>query len=245
MISLINIHKSFNGLKVLDSLSLEIQTGETMLILGRSGCGKSVLLKIILRLIIFEGGKIIVDNIDTSDFSEEEMIPIRKRIGMLFQGAALFDSMTVGKNLAYPLIENTDLDLVEINQRIKDMLRFIEMDGTEDKMPSELSGGMKKRVALARAMIMHPDYIFYDEPTTGLDPITANTINDLIIRTQKKYNITSIVVTHDLASAFKVGNRFSFIHDGKICFTGTKEEFRNNKQKAIQSFLSDALWKTI
>ncbi|MBN2541608.1 ATP-binding cassette domain-containing protein [bacterium] len=245
MIQLQNINKSFNGLKVLDSLSLEISTGETMLVLGRSGCGKSVLLKIILRLILFDAGKIIVDETDTSDFTEEEMIPVRKKIGMLFQGAALFDSMTVGQNLAYPLVEHTKFSSDEINERVKEMLRFVEMDGTEEKMPSELSGGMKKRVALARAMIMHPDYLFYDEPTTGLDPITANTINDLIIRTQKKYNVTSIVVTHDLVSAFKVGNRFSFIHDGKICFTGSKEEFLNNKQEAIKSFLSDALWKTI
>lgn len=245
MIELYDIHKSFNGLEVLNSLTLAIQSGETMLILGRSGCGKSVLLKIILRLIAQDTGRIIIDGENTTDYSEDQMLHVRKKIGMLFQGAALFDSMTVAQNLAYPLIEHTECPFSEISTRVDEILHFVEMDGTQFKLPSELSGGMKKRVALARAMIMKPKYIFYDEPTTGLDPITANTINDLIIRTQEEYNVTSIIVTHDLASAFRVGNRFSFIHEGKILCTGTKNEIINNELKPIQNFLRDALWKTI
>jgi len=243
MIELQNLYKSFDGLPVLRGVDLRIETGETMLILGQSGSGKSVTLKLILRLIEPDDGRIIIDDDDITDFSESRMMSVRKRIGMLFQGSALFDSMTVWENLGYPLREHTDLGFEEIDDRIREVLGFVAMDGVENKMPAELSGGMKKRIALARAIIMKPDYIFYDEPTTGLDPITASTINDLIVQSQKEYGITSVVVTHDLVSAFYVGDRFSFLHDGKIVFVGDKDGIRNTNIEAIRAFLKEAEWK--
>jgi phospholipid/cholesterol/gamma-HCH transport system ATP-binding protein len=243
MIELRNVKKSFAGNTVLDGIDLEIRKGETILILGKSGSGKSVTLKLILSLLQIDSGSIKIDGIETTELSEKEMMPFRKRIGMLFQGAALFDSMTVWENLAYPLREHTKVTLREIDDRICELLSFVNLSGTENKTPGELSGGMKKRIALARAMIMKPDYIFYDEPTTGLDPITASKINELIVRTQEEYGITQVVVTHDMVSAFYVGDRFSFLHDGKIIFIGTPEEIRSCDNKHISEFLKDAQWK--
>ncbi len=244
MIELKNIERSFDGKRVLHDISLKIPTNKTVIIMGRSGVGKSVLLKLILRILPLESGRIFIDGIDTTDFSEEQMLPVRKKIGMLFQGGALFDSMNVWQNLAYPLLEHTDMLTDEVNERITEMLNFIDMTGTKNKTPSELSGGMKKRVALARAMIMNPDYVFYDEPTTGLDPITSQKINDLIIRTKEEYNVTSIVVTHEISSALYVGDIFAFLHAGEILFYGTKEEILKSNIKVINQFLEDASWTT-
>ena len=243
MIKLKNIQKSFDGNIVLEDINLEIKTGETLLILGQSGSGKSVTLKLILRLLEPDFGSIIIDDEDTTLYSERKMMQIRKKIGMLFQGAALFDSMTVWENLAYPLREHTDLSIEEIDVEVQRVLGFVNMLDTDNKIPSELSGGMKKRIGLARAMITRPDYIFYDEPTTGLDPITAARINDLIVRSQEEYGVTSIVVTHDLVSAFYVGDRFSFLNEGKIIFVGSADEIRQNEHPAIQNFLREAQWK--
>ncbi len=243
MISLKNISKSFDGSRVLEKLTVEIRTGETFVIMGKSGCGKSVMLKIILRLLIPDEGSIFIDGVDTTNFDEDAMMPFRRKIGMLFQGAALFDSMNVWQNLAFPLFEHTETPEDEIADKIAELLSFVGLDGSQDKMPSELSGGMKKRVALARAMITEPSYVFFDEPTTGLDPVTSGKINDLIIRTRERFGVTSIVVTHDLVSAMKVGTRFAFIDDGKIAFEGTRSELLSSSNPELREFLKDAEWQ--
>ena len=237
MIELYDIHKSFGDNQVLRGLTLTINEGQTMVVLGRSGCGKSVLLKIILGLLKRDEGAIIVDGEKISDYDEDKMMEVRKKFGMLFQSNALFDSLTVGENVAYPLREHTKLADSEIKEKVVEKLSFVEMQGTENLMPSELSGGMKKRVALARAMAMEPKYLLFDEPTTGLDPITAKTINELIRRTQKELEVTSVVVTHDLSSAYFVGDKLALIQDGVILTSGTANQIKESKNQFLQEFL--------
>jgi len=238
MIELYDIHKSFGDNQVLRGLTLTINEGQTMVVLGRSGCGKSVLVKIILGLLKKDKGAIIVDGENISAYDEEQMMEVRKKFGMLFQSNALFDSLTVGENVAYPLREHTKLSDSEIKEKVAEKLSFVEMRGTEALMPSELSGGMKKRVALARAMAMEPKYLLFDEPTTGLDPITAKTINELIRRTQKELKVTSVVVTHDLNSAYFVGDRLALIQDGVILTSGTVKQIKESKNQFLQEFLT-------
>jgi len=228
---------------VLNGLDLDIPDRETLVVMGKSGCGKSVLLKIILRLIFPDEGGIFIDGVDTSLFDEKQIMPFRKNIGMLFQGAALFDSMTVWENLAFPLYEHTEISAEEIDDKIGRTLDFVSMDGTQAKFPSELSGGMKKRVALARALILTPDYVFFDEPTTGLDPVTSRLINQLVIKTREEYGVTSIVVTHDLASAATVGTTFAFLHSGKIRFYGSYKELISSEDIVLKEFIKDASWR--
>jgi phospholipid/cholesterol/gamma-HCH transport system ATP-binding protein len=236
MIRIENLSKRFGDKVVLDKLSIEFESGKTTVVLGRSGTGKSVLLKLILRLMDIDSGRIYVDNIDTTEYSELRMMPVRKKMGMLFQGAALFDSMSVFENVAYTLREHTDMTESEIGERVREKLQFVEMLGTEKLMPSELSGGMQKRIALARAMANNPDYIFFDEPTTGLDPITAQTINELIKRVQVQTGTTVIVVTHDLDSANFVGQKFVLLKDGILSFEGTPDEFMNSENDFVKMF---------
>jgi len=243
MIKLTGIWKSFDGNEVLRGLDLDIDDSKTLVVMGRSGCGKSVMLKVIVRLLEIDDGKIFIDGEDTTDYNEERMMGLREKIGMLFQGSALFDSMDVWQNLAYPLLEHTNIPIPEINERISELLSFVDLEGIEHKMPAELSGGMKKRVALARALIVQPKYVFFDEPTTGLDPVTAGMINKLIIRTREQYGVTSIVVTHDLASAIRVGTKFAFMHDGVIPFFGGKEDLLSSDNPALREFLKDASWQ--
>jgi len=238
MIRIENLWKNFGAKEVLRDVSTEFLSGETTVVLGRSGCGKSVLLKIILRLLPFDKGRIIIDDVDTTDFSEQDMMAVRKRMGMLFQGSALFDSMNVFENVAYTLHEHTDLTDREITNRVGEKLEFVEMQGTESLLPSELSGGMQKRIALARAMANNPDYIFFDEPTTGLDPITAQTINELIKRVQEQTDSTVIVVTHDLESAAFVAQKTVLIKDGQVHFEGTYDEFRRSDNDFVNLFRS-------
>jgi phospholipid/cholesterol/gamma-HCH transport system ATP-binding protein len=241
MIDIREIEKSFDGKQVLRGVSLDLQDGETIVILGRSGCGKSVLLKIILRLLVQDRGSVFIDGVDTSRFREEQMMPLRKRIGMLFQGAALFDSLNVGENVAYSLREHTRLSDGEIRDKVAECLEFVELAGTEPLMPSELSGGMKKRVALARAMAMGPSYMFYDEPTTGLDPLTSRKINQLIRKLQTERQVSSIVVTHEIANAFQVADRFVVIKDGGILLTGSAAEIKGSKLKFVQDFIKGGI----
>ncbi len=243
MIEINGLRKSFNSHEVLRGIDITLPTGETTVVMGRSGCGKSVLLKTILRLYTIDAGRIIINGIDTTEFDEKQMIPIRKRIGMLFQGSALFDSFTVEENVAYPLLENTALPMPEIRARVAEVLDFVELGGEEKKYPSELSGGMKKRVALARAIVARPDYIFFDEPTTGLDPITAQRINKLILKTEREFGTTIVVVTHELVSAFALADRFAFIHEGKIIFHGTSDEFMATDERIIKEFIREGTWK--
>ena len=240
MIELYDVKKSFGDQVVLKDVNLIIPKGKTTVIIGQSGCGKSVLLRVILRLTSLDDGRIIINGEDTSGYSEDEMMPIRRKIGMLFQSSALFDSMTVWENVAYPLLEHTDISLDEIDKRVLDLLDFVDMRDAVDKLPGALSGGMKKRVALARALVANPNFIFYDEPTTGLDPITASKINHLIKNTQERYGATSVVVTHDMVSALTVGDYFAFLDNGVIQFVGSQDEFLRNDVARLREFLKEA-----
>jgi phospholipid/cholesterol/gamma-HCH transport system ATP-binding protein len=237
MIELFDIHKSFDGKQVLKGINLRLSQGETLVILGRSGCGKSVTLKLILKLMKQDSGRILIDGVDTTGFKEEQMLSLRKKIGMLFQGAALFDSMNVKENVAYPLREHLRLSEQQISDKVAQALSFVELSGTEHLMPSELSGGMKKRVALARAIVMEPSYMFYDEPTTGLDPLTSRKINELINKLKAEYKVGSIVVTHEIANAFQVADRFDVIKDGGILFSGTADQVKASKLQFVRDFI--------
>ncbi|MDO9391519.1 MAG: ABC transporter ATP-binding protein [bacterium] len=237
MITIRDLHKSYGHKKVLDGVGLEIQTGETMVIMGRSGCGKSVLLRHIIGLARPDLGTVTIDGTDITRIKKHELYAIRRRFGMLFQGAALFDSMTVAQNVGLGLKEHSDLDDASIAGKVAEKLALVGMSGTEKLMPSELSGGMKKRVGLARALAMDPDYILYDEPTTGLDPITADKINDLMMTLAAKLSITSIAVTHDMVSANKIADRIAMLHQGRIIFCGTPEQIKKSPDQNIQQFI--------
>lgn len=238
MIELIGLHKSFGSHHVLKGINLQIETGETMVIIGRSGCGKSVLLKHIIGIMKPDSGKVLVDGVNVFDIDEREINHFRMQVGMLFQGSALFDSLPVRENVGFSLYEHTHLALDEIERRVKEKLRLVGLSGIEDLMPAELSGGMKKRVGLARAICTEPKIVLYDEPTTGLDPIMADAINDLIIRMRERLRITSIVVTHDMTSAYKVGTRIAMLYNGAIVGVGTPNEIRQSQDPLIQQFIT-------
>jgi len=233
-----DVHKAFGNKKVLDGITFDIRQGETMVVLGGSGSGKSVLIRHIIGLHRPDRGHVLVDGDDVVDYDEEELIPVRKKVAMLFQGGALFDSMNVLENVAYGLREHTDLPEEEIREAVRRKLSLVGLEGVEGLMPSELSGGMKKRVALARSIAMDPRCILYDEPTTGLDPVTATTINELIRDLQRRLQVTSVVVTHDIASAFFVGDRIAYLFDGRMDFVGSVEEARSSKVPRLRHFLS-------
>jgi phospholipid/cholesterol/gamma-HCH transport system ATP-binding protein len=236
MIEIRDLHKSFGAQRVLRGVNLDIQAGETMVVLGRSGTGKSVLLKLIIVLLRPDRGRIVVDGQDVNTLSYADLEALRKRMGMLFQMAALFDSMTVAENVALGLRESRALTEDQIAAIVAEKLSLVGLQGIESKRPSELSGGMRKRVGLARAVAMNPDYVLYDEPTTGLDPITARQINILIRELQAKLQVTSIVVTHDLHSAYQVGDRLCLLHEGRIYFSGTPEEMQESEDPVVRQF---------
>jgi len=240
MIEIINLSKTFTRSKVLDDLNLIINSGERIVIIGRSGCGKSVLLKHIIGLMKPDMGQVIIDGNDVTRLEEYEMDKIRLSFGMLFQGAALFDSMTVGENVGFTLREHTNASVKDIQRKVADSLELVGLKGIEKLMPSELSGGMKKRVGLARAICNNPKIILYDEPTTGLDPIMADAINDLIIDLNNKLNVTSIAVTHDMVSAFKIADRIAMLYNGKIIAIGAPDEIRNTKDPVVKQFITGA-----
>jgi len=240
MIEIINLSKSFTSSEVLDNLNLIINSGEVIVIIGRSGCGKSVLLKHIIGLIKPDMGQVIVDGNDMTRLEEYELDKLRLSFGMLFQGSALFDSMTVGENVGFTLREHTDMSEEEIRKKVANSLELVGLKGIENLMPSELSGGMKKRVGLARAICNNPKIILYDEPTTGLDPIMADAINDLIIDLNSKLNVTSIVVTHDMVSAYKIADRIAMLYKGKIIEIGAPEEIKNTKDPIVKQFITGA-----
>lgn len=237
MIEIIDVHKSFDGKKVLEGVNLSIEDGETIVIIGRSGCGKTVLLKSIIGLIRPDSGSIIVDGQDITKIETAALFEMRKQFGMLFQGAALFDSMTVDENIGLSLREHMRLNLDEIQERIREKLEVVGLPGIEKKKPAELSGGMKKRVGLARALIMDPKYVLFDEPTTGLDPVMADAIDLLICETNRRLHITSIVVTHDMASTFKIADRIAMLSDGHIVFDGTPDEARKSRVELLRQFV--------
>lgn len=237
MIRIKELHKSFDNQKVLSGIDLEINDGETIAIIGRSGCGKSVLIKHIIGLLKPDSGSIEVDGNVVNELNEDELYELRKNFGFLFQGAALFDSLTVEENVGLALIENTRMKRNEIRKIVNEKLELVNLSGINDKKPAELSGGMKKRVGLARALVTNPKYIIYDEPTTGLDPISSDTIDQLIYDLSKKLKVTSIVVTHDLVSVRKVADRVAMIHNGKIYFDGSFDDFVETDDPVIQNFI--------
>ena len=239
IVELKDIHKSLGGKKVLEGLNLKIKRGETLVIIGRSGIGKSVLLKHIAGLMKPDKGEVIIDGVDITQLNEKELTEVQKKIGMVFQGAALFDSLTVEENVGFFLFRYKlkELGYDKIRKIVREKLRLVGLSGVENMLPSELSGGMKKRVGLARAIANDPEIILYDEPTTGLDPILADAINNLIVKTQKALNVTSVVVTHDMVSAYKVADRIAMINNGKIIFEGRPDEVKNSDNPYLQQFI--------
>ncbi len=238
MIRIANLWKRFGDHEVLRGVNLEIQDGETLTIIGGSGCGKSVLLKHMVGLLQPDDGTIEVDGVGIVGLPEGPLAEVQKHFGMLFQGAALFDSLSVGENVAFGLRHLKHLSDETVRAKVAERLGMVGLEGIEDLKPSELSGGMKKRVGLARAIATDPKYILYDEPTTGLDPIMADVITGLIVRLQKQLAITAIVVTHDMASAYKCSNRLAMLHEGRIVEAGTPDEIRNTTNPLVRQFIT-------
>ncbi len=231
-----DVHKAYGAKEVLRGADLQVFRGEVLVILGGSGTGKSVTLRHMLGLEAPDAGRIIVEEEDITDLPEEELYRVRKKFGMLFQSGALFDSMTVFENIAFPLREHTELSEEEIARAVREKLELVSLPGAEQLMPVDLSGGMRKRVGLARSIVLDPKMILYDEPTTGLDPINAQKINELIIDLQSKLNVTSVVVTHDIQSAFSVGDRIAFLNGGVFEWVGTMEQARDAQHPVLREF---------
>ena len=231
------VHKRFGDLVVLAGADLDVPRGQARVILGRSGQGKSVLLKLIVGLLKADAGSIEVDGTEVTRLSRRQLFELRQRFSMVFQGGALFDSMTVAQNIGLGLKEHTKLPETEVSRRVETALEMVDLAGAGAKMPAELSGGMRKRASLARAIVTEPDYLLYDEPTTGLDPITSDHINRLIQRLDAELGVTSIVVTHDMASAFMVGDRFGLLSKGGFVFEGSPEEARAAESGPIRVFI--------
>ncbi len=238
MIEIKGISKSFEGKSVLNGLDLQVQQGETMVVIGRSGCGKTILLKLIIGLLEPDNGLILINRVDIVTAKYKKLREMRKTMAMVFQGAALFDSLTVEQNVGLALRRYSGLPEDKVTEKIRQCLAMVELEGTEQLMPAELSGGMKKRTAIARAIAMGPEIVLYDEPTVGLDPITAQNIVALIVDLQKRISATSIVVTHDLSVAYQIGHKIAMLHDGKIRFVGNPEQIKTTKDKIIKHFVS-------
>lgn len=236
-----NLQKTFGPQKVLRGLDLEIPLGKITVIIGGSGTGKSVLLKHIVGLLKPDVGRILLDGVDVNELDGEELKKVRKRFGFLFQDAALFDSMDVFENVAFPLREHTTHDEAKITEIVKRKLEQVKLKDIEHKFPSELSGGMRKRVGLARATVLDPEIVLYDEPTTGLDPVTSRAIDDLIVETQQHLNATSIVISHDIPSTLRIANIIAMLHDGKIVAKGTPKEILDSTNPIVKSFLEPVL----
>lgn len=241
MIKINNLTKVYGKKIVLDNVSLEIFDGETLAIIGSSGCGKSTLLRLLIRLEDPTSGKIFIDNQDISRLSEDGLIRLRERIGMVFQSSALFDSLTVFENVAFALREHAMLSKKELERIVLEKLELVELRGIENLMPHELSGGMQKRVSVARALAFTPKIILYDEPTTGQDPITSVAIEKLINKLSKELKVTSILVTHQLTTVFRTASRIVMLHKGKFIETGNVEETRKSKNEIVESFITAGL----
>jgi phospholipid/cholesterol/gamma-HCH transport system ATP-binding protein len=238
MIEINNLYKSFGSKKVLNGINLTIEKGETLVIIGRSGEGKSVLIKHIVGLLTPDSGYVKVENEIVSEIKTKQLYELRKKFGFLFQGAALFDSMTVEENVSLPLVESANgYSLSEIQKTVAEKLELVGLPGIQKLKPAELSGGMKKRVGLARALITNPDYILYDEPTTGLDPIMSDSIDNLIKELEEKLKVTSVVVTHDMYSVKNVADRVAMMHEGKIYFSGTPQQLLDSTDRVIEEFI--------
>jgi len=237
IIRLVDVHKSFGRQSVLRGIDLEFSTGQTTVVLGPSGCGKSVMLKHVIGLLRPDAGEVWFEDTRVDTLRENRMGAIRQQFGFLFQQGALFDSMSVRENVAFPLLEHTGMSPEQREARVRQVLNMVGLLETLDKMPADLSGGQRKRVALARAVVLQPKVILYDEPTTGLDPIRSDVINELILKLKQELRVTSIVVTHDLVSAFKVADHMVMLHEGKVAFAGTLQELRDSDNAIVQQFL--------
>lgn len=237
MIRIVNLHKSFGPKKVLRGINLNVSKGETMVVIGQSGSGKSVLLKHLIGLLRPDAGNIYVGDIEISNLSDDQLQKVTRRFGLLFQGAALFDSMTVAENVGFGLERYTSLSAEQIKAAVTESLTKVGLHDVENLMPYQLSGGMKKRVGLARAIAYQPDIMLYDEPSTGIDPIRADAINDLINQLKVEMGVTSVVITHDMVSSYKIADRIAMLYDGQIVETGTPDEIRNSGNPIIQQFI--------
>jgi phospholipid/cholesterol/gamma-HCH transport system ATP-binding protein len=238
MIRLVDLNKNFGELMVFKDLNLTLETGQITSVLGRSGGGKSVLLKHLIGLLKPDSGQILIDGQDIVKMNDRKLNDIRRRFGMLFQEAALFDSMSVGENVAFPLREHTDLSEAEIMERVRQKLAQVGLAGIEQKMPAELSGGMKKRVGLARAIALDPEIILFDEPTTGLDPITSSVINHLIADTKRRLNATCVIISHDIEAVFAISDKVAMLFEGRIEAEGSPEEMRQSDNPVVRQFIT-------
>lgn len=237
MIEVRNLNKSFGGNAVLEDISFRIDKGESVVIIGRSGGGKSVLLKHLIALLKPDSGKVLIEGEDIVPMDERQLLRVRRKFGMLFQGAALFDSMTVAENIGFALHRDPALTPAEVARRVAEVLDMVDLPGIENKNPAELSGGMKKRVGLARAIIYQPEIVLYDEPTTGLDPIVSDSIDKLMLRVRDKLDVTSVVVTHDMRSARRLGQRILLLHERRIYTAGTPDEIFNSRDPIVRQFV--------
>ena len=237
MIEVSKVRKSFGDQVVLRSVSFSVEAGESVAIIGRSGTGKSVLIKHLVGLLSPDEGEVRVEGQDLVSMSERQMLSVRQKFGMLFQGAALFDSMNVHENIAFPLRRSGVTDGAEINRRVESVLGLVELPGVGGKMPSELSGGMQKRVGLARAIVHRPQIILYDEPTTGLDPVVADSIDQLMMRVRDQYSVTSIVITHDMRCARRMGQRIIYLREGQVYLDAPAEEVFNSEDSQVSRFI--------
>jgi phospholipid/cholesterol/gamma-HCH transport system ATP-binding protein len=237
VISLRNVHKAFGEKKVLQGFSLEVEEGETVVIIGYSGSGKSVAIKHIVGLLEPDQGTVFVDGLEVPNLSRRELYELRSRIGYVFQFAALFDSLSIGENVAMGLRKQGMLDTPGIHARVAEALDLVDLPNVEERFPAELSGGMRKRVGLARAIALRPKYLLYDEPTTGLDPVTSAVIDELMIRMRDKLGVTSIVITHDMRSAYRVGTKIAMLYQGKVRQFGTVDEIRLSDDAVVRQFV--------
>ena len=236
-IRVVNLFKSFGENQVLRGVDLEVRQGESMVVIGGSGSGKTVLIKCIIGLMRPDEGEIYVDDLEISSLNEKRMNEVRKKFGMLFQWGALFDSMTVWENVGFGLRYQTHLIEEETRRIASEKLALVGLKNVEDLMPAELSGGMRKRVSLARAIAIEPEILLYDEPTTGIDPIMADAINDLIVQMREKLNVTSVAITHDMKSAYKIGDRIAMLYQGEIVDVGTPDEIKNSSNPIVKQFI--------
>jgi phospholipid/cholesterol/gamma-HCH transport system ATP-binding protein len=237
VIQLKDVHKSFGPKRVLDGFSLDLPEGETTVVIGYSGTGKSVAIKHIVGLLEPDSGEVLVDGLNVPDLPRRELYALRSRIGYVFQFAALFDSFTIGENVAMGLRKQGELDEREIVHRVDEALDLVDLPGVNERYPAELSGGMRKRVGIARAIALRPKYILYDEPTTGLDPLTSAVIDQLMIRMREKLNVTGVVITHDMRSAYSVGTRIAMLYEGRTRFEGTIAEIHETTDPIVRQFI--------
>lgn len=236
-IELVDIHKAFGPKEVLKGFSLEVREGETLTVIGGSGTGKSVALKHVVGLLQPDRGSIHVDGQDVNALEQEELFELRRRVGYVFQFAALFDSMTIAENVGMGLKRIPEMNAAKIRERVTECLSLVDLDGYEERLPAELSGGQRKRAGLARAIATRPKYLLYDEPTTGLDPITTSVIDELIQRMRSELNVTGVVITHDMQSAFRISDRIAMLYDGRIRFHGTPDEVRATDDRVVRAFI--------